>query len=141
VVVRLEGTILSSEIEEAGMPLSEYEQRVLNELERDLGTDPKLKNAMRRGHRSGVRLVLAGIGILLGLGIVLTGVMTQVWLTGILGFALMVVCALWALSDDSAGGAKPVESPQGKKKGPQRKKGLMSRLEERFERRRERGDL
>ncbi len=123
------------------MPLSEYEQRVLNELERDLGTDPKLKNAMRRGRRSGVRLVLAGIGILVGLGIVLTGVMTQVWLTGILGFALMVVSALWALSDGSAGQKKPVAGPQAKKKGPQGKKGLMNRLEERFERRRERGDL
>ncbi len=34
------------------MPLSEYEQRVLEHLERDLGSDPKLKSAMTRAPRS-----------------------------------------------------------------------------------------
>lgn len=123
------------------MPLSEYEQRVLNELERDLGTDPKLKSAMRRGHRSGARIVAAGIGVMVGLGIVLMGVMTQVWPTGILGFALMVASALWAISDGSSGKEEAPAGKGGKKKGPQPKKGFISRLEERFEKRREQGDL
>ena len=119
------------------MPLSEYEQRVLNELERDLGTDPKLKSAMKRAHRSGGRLLAAGLGILVGLGIVLAGVMSQVPLLGILGFAVMTASALWALSSGSSG----TKSSTGKKKSPPPRKGLMSRLEERFERRREQGDL
>ncbi|MBN2176191.1 MAG: DUF3040 domain-containing protein [Demequinaceae bacterium] len=117
------------------MPLSEYEQRVLNELERDLGTDPKLKSAMKRGHRSGGRLLAAGLGILIGLCIVLAGVMSQVPLLGILGFAVMTACALWALSGGSSG------ATSAKKKESQPKKGFMSRIEERFERRREQGDL
>lgn len=121
------------------MPLSEYEQRVLNELERDLGTDPKLKSAMKHAHRSGGRLLAAGLGIFVGLGVILAGVIYQVPLLGIAGFALMAGSALWALSSgptvtQSAGASE-------KKKGPQPKKGFMSRLDERFERRREQGDL
>jgi len=127
------------EVKETGMPLSEYEQRVLNELERDLGTDPKLKSAMKRAHRSGGRLLAAGLGILIGLGVVLAGVVSQVPLLGILGFAIMTASALWALSGGSSKG-KAGKGP-GQKKGAQRRKGLMSRLEERFERRREQGDL
>ena len=122
------------------MPLSEYEQRVLNELERDLGTDPKLKSAMRRAPRTGGRLVVASIGVLAGLGVVLAGVMTQVWPTGILGFVLMVASALGAMSSGSSKTKSTTASGTGKK-GPQPKKGFMSRIEERFERRREQGDL
>ncbi len=121
------------------MPLSEYEQRVLNELERDLGTDPKLKSAMKHAHRSGGLLLASGLGILAGLGIVLAGVIFQVPLLGIAGFAVMTASALWALSrGSSASGPAKVSA---KKKGPQPRKGFMNRLEERFERRREQGDL
>ena len=119
------------------MPLSEYEQRVLNELERDLGTDPKLKSAMQHTHRSSGRLLVAGLGILLGLGVILAGVMSQMWLTGIVGFVLMTASVLWAVAREP--GPKPV-AVKGKK-GPQPKKGFMRRLEDRFERRREQGDL
>jgi len=121
------------------MPLSEYEQRVLNELERDLGTDPKLKSAMTHAHRSGGRLLAAGLGIFLGLGVIVTGVIFQVPLLGIAGFAVMAMSALWGLSSGTPSG-QPTKA-SGKKKGPQRRKGFMSRLEERFERRREQGDL
>lgn len=122
------------------MPLSEYEQRVLNELERDLGTDPKLKSAMKHSRRSGGRLLAAGLGVLVGLGIVLAGVIYQLPPLGIAGFAVMTASALWALAHESSPRAPAGGSPQ-KKKGPQQKKGFMNRLEERFERRREQGDL
>ena len=121
------------------MPLSEYEQRVLNELERDLGTDPKLKSAMKHTHRSGGRLLAAGLGILVGLGVILAGVIFQIPILGIAGFAPMAGSALWALSSGPKA-SQQVEA-SGKKKGPQPRKGLMNRLEERFERRREQGDL
>ncbi len=122
------------------MPLSEYEQRVLDELERDLGTDPKLKNALAHPRHSAARLLAAGLGVLAGLGVILAGVMYQVLLVGIVGFALMTTSALWAIA---GGHSAPAPSAAGKaaarrKQGHQ---GFMTRLEERFERRREQGDL
>jgi len=128
--------------EEVAMPLSEYEQRVLDDLERDLGSDPKLKSAMTRSPRSASHLIGAGAGVVVGLGIVLAGVMTQVWLLGIGGFALMIAVVLWALlgptSSPQSSSARSAKNSASKKKPRQ---GFMTRLEERFERRRDQGDL
>lgn len=125
------------------MPLSEYEQRVLEQLERDLGADPKLKTAMARNSNAGPRVVLALLGVVVGLGIVLAGVMMQQPLVGVAGFVLMMGVALWAIVAPSrkskqpkaAGGTASV--PQAK----QQRAGFMTRLEQRFERRRERGEF
>ena len=120
------------------MPLSEYEQRVLDDLERDLGSDPKLKSAMTRSRRSIGHLVAAVAGVVVGLGVVLAGVMTKVWILGIGGFALMITVVLWALMGPTGGRSASAK----KSKGPAKKRqGFMTRLEERFERRREQGDL
>ncbi len=125
------------------MPLSEYEQRVLDDLERDLGADPKLKSAMTRTPRSAGHILATGAGIFVGLCVVLAGVMTQVWILGIGGFALMIAVALWALlapgASSSSAAKKGKASAKGTKKKP--RQGFMNRLEERFERRREQGDL
>ena len=91
------------------MPLSEYEQRVLDDLERDLGSDPKLKSAMTRSHRTVGHFVAAAAGVVVGLGVVLTGVMTKIWLVGIGGFALMITIVLWALLGPGAEGAPRLE--------------------------------
>jgi len=126
------------------MPLSEYEQRVLDDLESDLGADPTLKSAMTRSRRTVGRLVTATLGVVVGLGVVLAGVMTKMWLIGIGGFALMITIVLWALlgpsgsSRGSRGAKGAIKGPAGPAKGRQ---GFMNRLEERFERRREQGDV
>ena len=88
------------------MPLSEYEQRVLDDLERDLGADPKLKSAMTRPRRTVGRLVTALLG-------------------------------------PSGSGRRAAKgSAKGAIKGPAKgRQGFMTRLEERFERRREQGDV
>lgn len=125
------------------MPLSEYEQRVLDELERDLGADAKLGRTMARPPRARGRFVLGVLGIVLGLGVVLGGAVSQVVLLGVAGFAIMIGSALWVLlaPRSSATPAKPGSKggPAGRRAGD--KKSLMNRLEERFERRREQGDL
>lgn len=121
------------------MPLSEYEQRVLDDLERDLGSDPKLKSAMTRAPRSASHMIAAGAGVVVGLGVVLAGVMTQVWLLGIGGFALMIVIVLWALLGPTSTPSRDAKPGATAKKKP--RQGFMTRLEERFERRREQGDL
>lgn len=129
------------------MPLSEYEQRVLDQLEQDLGQDPSLHRAMSRGPRTPGRVIAAVAGVVVGLGIVVIGVVTQIPLVGVAGFAVMVAVALWALlaprkkpvpvSTDAPKGA----APRGKASAPKQHKPFMERMEERFERRRERGDF
>jgi hypothetical protein len=121
------------------MPLSEYEQRVLDDLERDLGSDPKLKSAMTRAPRSAGHLVAAIAGVVVGLGVVLSGVMTKLWIVGVGGFILMITVVLWAvLGPSSSRSARSSKPAKGRSKERQ---GFMNRLEERFERRREQGDL
>ncbi|SEJ47203.1 DUF3040 domain-containing protein [Demequina mangrovi] len=125
------------------MPLSEYEQRVLEQLERDLGSDVKLGSAMARASRRRGRYVWAGVGVVAGLGIVVTGAVTQLVIVGVAGFAVMLAAAIWALlaprSTVAASGPRPATGSQtGRRKAD---KGFMARMEERFERRREQGDI
>ena len=141
------------------MPLSEYEQRVLDQLERDLGSDPKLGRTMARQPRSRGRLVLGVFGVIAGLAVLVIGAATQMVLLGVAGFAIMAGVALWALlgprakpqaapkpSDSKPSGASGASSSgqaqaKGKKGRAKDSRPFMTRLEERFERRREQGDL
>lgn len=127
------------------MPLSEYEQRVLDQLERDLGADPKLGRTMSKGPRQRGRIAIGFIGTLLGLGVVLAGVMTNVVPLGIAGFALMIASTMWAIFAPAAGpAAKPRRASAGgaqSLKARQSKQPFMRRVEQRLERRRESGDL
>lgn len=127
------------------MPLSEYEQRVLNDLERDLGADPKISHAMSGSSRSRGRLTWAVLGVLIGLGIVLAGAVSAQPVVGIAGFALMTFAALWGMLSPRSD-AKDAAPGKGKggKSAPKSKpadQSFMRRVEERFERRREQGDL
>ncbi len=124
------------------MPLSEYEQRVLDQLERDLGADPKLGRSMARKPRQRARIVGGAIGVIVGLGIVLVGAVAQIVPVGIAGFALMIAAAMWVIFTPrkhtaSAGGRSSGQSS----KKQAAKEPFMRRVEERLERRREEGDL
>ena len=124
------------------MPLSEYEQRVLEQLERDLGSDPKLGSAMARGSRPRGLYVWAGIGVVAGLGIVVAGAVTQMMIVGVAGFAVMLAAAMWAVLAPRPSASAPAAKASGS--GTHRRKsdkGFMSRVEERFDKRREQGDL
>ncbi len=128
------------------MPLSEYEQRVLEQLERDLGTDPQLGRAMKRGPKARSRIALGVVGVVLGLGVVVIAAVTQYMWLGIVGFAIMVAAALWALLGGSS--AAPAKGhgakPKGKGAAPRArspKKPFTQRMEERYDRRRENGDF
>jgi hypothetical protein len=121
------------------MPLSEYEQRVLEQLERDLGADPKLNSAMAKASRPRGRWTLAVVGILAGLGTLVAGVVTQLTLLGIAGFALMLGAALWGMLAPAKKSPATGSKTTGKQAAP--KDGFMRRVEERFDRRREQGDF
>ena len=84
------------------MPLSEEELRLLEQMERALSEeDPKFAStlcgtAMRRAqHR---QAILAGVFLAGGIALLMTGVITQLWLVGLLGFLVMLISSSTGLS-------------------------------------------
>ncbi len=127
------------------MPLSEYEQRVLEQMEQQLSSDdPKLASAMHGKSSSPVtRWLLAGAGVLSGLGLLVVGAaMGRAWL-GIIGFVLMFGAVLWGFSSPRKSGPRGVVGADGSvgrrpsSPAPARRAGFFSRLEERWEKRRD----
>lgn len=113
------------------MPLSEYEQRVLAQMEQHLrDADPALEKSFAAKGRLDVKKLSIGIVVALaGLGILVAGVATsQVWL-GILGFIAMLAGVMMATS----------LSASRKVAGKSRRtaSGFMARQQERWERRQE----
>lgn len=83
------------------MALSEYERRVLAEMEEHLrADDPKLAQSLRTSRGLDIRRVSLGVlGLILGLTGLVAGVATgHIWL-GVLGFVVMLVGVLWALGN------------------------------------------
>lgn len=133
------------------MPLSEYEQRVLDQMERQLTSDdPELVTSLsttRRG--SSVRYLLAAIGIVAGIGLLIVGVAQSQPIIGVIGFAIMFLAVAYALTKPPAvkPGAGPIGSigPDGRlkpaagKKKPSGSKSFMAKLEERWDHRRDQG--
>jgi Protein of unknown function (DUF3040) len=133
------------------VPLSEHEQRLLEQIERALvDDDPKFASSVRSGDRRlkarrklhiGFLLLVAGLGIMLG------GVVAQSILIGILGAVVMFAgLPLVALNYKAAtGAAEPGSGPAAGPTGPigkgrgragrSRRQPLKNRLEERFRRR------
>ena len=126
------------------MPLSEYEQRVLEQMERQLSSDdPRLANTLTsRGRRSVSRYVLAGGGAVVGLLLLVYGaVASQAWL-GVLGFIVMFAAVAFAFARPRSGGPAGVVRPDGRvtRANKPRSAGFMTRLEERWQKRRDAGD-
>ena len=132
------------------MPLSEHEQRLLEQMERALhAEDPKFASSLRgadpRTHYRR-RTLQASVGFLLGIGLLVAGVLKHPAIS-VVGFLFMLVSAFFALSSwrqiPSVGSlstpsrGKPGRGGSSRRAG--RKGGLMSRLEDRWNRRREEG--
>jgi len=136
------------------MPLSEYEQRVLEQMERQLASDdPRLANTLtQRGRRPVGRYVIAGLGAVVGLLLLVFGAAFSQPLLGVIGFIVMFAAVAYAFarphrqagpsgvvaSDGTvrpaAGRSKPGKpSPRGRQQGRQ---SFMSRMEQRWDRRR-----
>jgi len=140
------------------VPLSEHEQRQLEQIEQALYTDyPKLAQSVRaqdpRVHYKR-RVVQAAIVFLLGMGLLLAGVISKIILVGVGGFVVMLASAMWALTSwrhmggiVSGRGGVTTRGPaqrRGSAKRRRRRKersglGFMERLEERWRRRQEGG--
>jgi hypothetical protein len=126
--------------EEEAMPLSEHEQRLLEQMERQLyADDPKLASTLRgsgRSLRSRHRLLLGVLGIATGLALLVAGVASQFWPLGVAGFLVMLAGGWWASTGWQSGPSVSAATPQQSPKSNQRS-GFMSRIEERWDRRRD----
>jgi hypothetical protein len=121
------------------MPLSEQEQRLLEEMERSLyHNDVDFVTTvgvsrLRPNYRSialGVLLAVAGIGALIA-GVALH----QLWL-GILGFIVMFAGVLIAISPGKSAQGVPEGMPSNRPSSPRRADhGFMDRLNDRWDRR------
>ncbi|MCO5996639.1 DUF3040 domain-containing protein [Actinoallomurus rhizosphaericola] len=125
------------------MPLSDHEQRMLDQIERALyAEDPKFASAVRSTdpqvhYRR--RIWKAAIGSALGLFVVLAGVIVNTMpisiVISVAGFLLMVTCCAWGLTSWKRMNGV-AEAPR--RRGRRQKAasgGFMERLEERWRRR------
>src|SRR5580698_10570 len=84
-----------------GMPLSEQEQRLLEEMERSLyhnDADYVAGGGGHRGKPTYSRVVLGVLVGILGVAIMITGVVLRLPVIGVLGFVAMFVGVLLALT-------------------------------------------
>ena len=131
------------------MPLSEYEQRVLEQMERQLTSDdPRLANTLQsRGRRGVGRWLLVSVGFVAGLLLLVAGAAKPQLLLGVIGFLLMFGAVAFAFAGPQgpsgpAGVVQADGSVANRNKRPGRpapKRSFMSRLEERWDRRRHEG--
>jgi hypothetical protein len=126
------------------MPLSEHEQEMLDEMERQLfADDPKLARAFSESEKprhDGRRVVLGLLGVVLGLVVLVLAVaLPAIWL-GVLAFLLMLAGAVFAITGPRGGqgkgqGDKPGADPAGGDPNGSSSGDFMRKLEERWERR------
>jgi hypothetical protein len=124
-------------IKEGTVPLSEHEQRLLDEIEQALyAEDPKFASAVRsarsRPHiRNSMLTSVLGIGV--GLALVLVGLLATIIALSVVGFVLLVAgCAFAVQSLRHRGETKP-EDPNAAR--PPRHGGMRTRMEDRLRRR------
>ena len=135
------------------MPLSEHEQRLLEQMERALyAEDPKFVSSLRgtdlRSHYRR-RALGAAVGFILGVVLLMTGVVSTIWIVGVFGFVLMLASALFAVTswrkvsgsgtETARSNVTPIKGgrTKGRTKGP--KRGVTERFEDRWRRRRDEG--
>jgi DUF3040 family protein len=136
------------------VPLSEHEQRLLEQMERALyAEDPKFASSLRgRDPRSHFRrrVLLAGLAFVVGVVLLMTGLVTQVVVVSIVGFLLMLASAFFAVTSyravntaaqlgvvDPSGVRRPAASGASRKPRGASGPGFMARMEERWNRRRD----
>ena len=123
------------------MPLSEHEQRMLEQMERALyAEDPKFATSLRSASGARAARGRAALGVLAflaGLGLLVAGVAADLAALGVAGFLAMLVGSVIVYSAFTAPapaaaeeGAAPT-SPEASKGGP----GFMDKMEDRWRKR------
>jgi hypothetical protein len=124
------------------VPLSDHEQRLLDQIEQALyADDPKFASAVRSARaRVHVRrwLALSIIGVVAGLALILVGLAAKLIFLGVIGFVLIVAAcayaaALWGRRSGTGGPEGPSGASSSGAKA--RKAGVRTRMEDRIRRR------
>ncbi|MFD8817492.1 DUF3040 domain-containing protein [Streptomyces sp. NPDC059627] len=125
------------------MPLSEHEQRMLEQMERALyAEDPKFATALEgNGLRTFTRrrVYQAVAGFLVGIALLMAGVVAQQIWVSVVGFLVMLGCAVLAVTGWRKApkpGEQPASGPQARRQ-VRPKRSMMDRIEERWQRRRD----
>ncbi|WP_433325032.1 DUF3040 domain-containing protein [Spirillospora sp. CA-294931] len=127
------------------MPLSEHEQRMLEQIEQQLyAEDPKFAHAVRSTNPQihyKRRIVKAALGFVVGVCALMAGLVmnagTATIAISVTGFLLMVLCCVWALTSWKRMTGIGAEAASGTREGKPEKTGFMDRMEERWRRRTE----
>lgn len=136
------------------MPLSEHEQRLLEQMERALyAEDPKFASSLRgKDPRSNFRrrVLLASVGFVVGVVLLMTGLVAQIIAVSILGFLAMLGSAFLAVTSyravssastlgvvDGTAVRQPRTGGRKPRGGGAGGSGFMARIEERWNRRRD----
>ncbi|MEU3345758.1 DUF3040 domain-containing protein [Streptomyces sp. NPDC006700] len=126
------------------MPLSEHEQRMLEQMERALyAEDPKFASALEgSGLRTYTRrrVYQAVVGFLVGIALLMAGMVVQklIWVS-VVGFLVMLGCAVLVVTGWRKApkpGEQATGAPQARRPARQ-KRSMMDRIEERWQRRRD----
>ncbi|MFD7641257.1 DUF3040 domain-containing protein [Kitasatospora sp. NPDC059795] len=122
------------------MPLSEHEQRLLEQMERALyAEDPKFASALEgTGLRTHTRrrVYLAAAGFVAGVALLMGGLVAQVIWVSVVGFLVMLGCAVLAVTAWRRGPGPAGHGPR-QASAPRRKTGVVDRMEQRWQRRRD----
>jgi Protein of unknown function (DUF3040) len=118
------------------VPLSEHEQRLLDQIEQALyAEDPKFASAVRSARARSRRrrwIVISVLGVFVGLATILVGLTAKLIVLGVLGFVLIVAACGYATAMMRA---RPSAGPTRADAQTRRPAGLRSRMEERLRRR------
>ncbi|MFF0424500.1 DUF3040 domain-containing protein [Streptomyces sp. NRRL B-24572] len=125
------------------MPLSEHEQRMLEQMERALyAEDPKFATALEgSGLRTYTRrrVYQAVVGFLVGIALLMTGMVFQedglIWIS-VVGFLVMLGCAVLAVTGWRKA-PKPGEQRAAGGRQARQRRSMMDRIEARWQRRRD----
>ncbi|MFE0103830.1 DUF3040 domain-containing protein [Streptomyces sp. NPDC059009] len=132
------------------MPLSEHEQRMLEQMERALyAEDPKFATALEgSGLRTYTRkrVYQAVAGFLVGIALLMAGMVAQqIWIS-VVGFLVMLGCAVLAVTgwrkapkpgEQPTGQAQAVPGTQSTRRQSRQRRSMMDRIEQRWQRRRD----
>ncbi len=134
------------------MPLSEHEQRMLEQMERALyAEDPKFATALEGSELRSYtrkRVYQAVAGFLVGIALLMAGMVAQAIWVSVIGFLVMLGCAVLAVTSwrkapkqgeeqsSTDQGTAPASGPQTRRAARPRRS-MMNRIEDRWQRRRD----
>ena len=115
------------------MPLSEHEQRLLDEMERSLYHNEADDVTTVGGGRARPNYTAIALGIIagvIGIALLLVGVVTRLPVIGLIGFAIMFAGALLAIAPP-----RRLSVDRGRPAGAARRPSFMDSLNDRWDRR------